>query len=77
MTVSRRKISHMSSIDDQPVTPSIRYAVHVHDLDGPFEVECDDIKEDGTYIRFYSRLLPVAVVPAAQLVAFHRTEATA
>ena len=67
----------MSSNDDQPVTTPISYAVHVQDLDGPFDVQCDDVKDDGQFIRFYERMIPVAVIPTAQLIAFHRTEATA
>lgn len=67
----------MSSNDDQPVTTQVRYAVHAQDLDGPFDVVCDDVKDDGQFIRFYDQLVPVAVIPTAQLIAFHRTETAA
>ena len=64
----------MSSNDDQPVATPIRYSVHVDGQPMPLLVTCDDIKEDGTYLRFYEKLIPVAIVPAGRVIAIVRRE---
>lgn len=55
--------------DDQPVKPKVTYAVHVNGLHMPLTVTCDDIREEGGYIRYYDGEIPVAIVPVGQLMA--------
>lgn len=56
-------------VDEQPVKPKVTYAIHVNGLPLPLVVACDDIREEGGYIRYYDGDVPVAIVPVGQLIA--------
>jgi hypothetical protein len=67
-------MSHMSSNDDQPVTPTrVRYWVGLTG-DSGFEVECTDFREDAGYMRFMDGPIPVGLVPLQNFRCAHRLE---
>jgi len=55
--------------DDQPVKPKVTYAVQVDGLEHAISVTCDDVREEGGYIRFYDGEIPAAILPVGRLVA--------
>lgn len=78
-------MSHMSSNDDQPVTGAKRtpkvFDIHLKPtgtLANVFRVECYDFAEVGRYIQFNDQHGdPVAIFPAAELIATVRVPADA
>lgn len=66
-------MSHMSSNDEiSPVKPRIDYSVFVDHLLMPLQVTCDDVVEEGRYMRFMDGDVPAVIVPIDRLAAVRR-----
>lgn len=66
-------MSHMSSNDEiSPVKPRIDYSVFVDQLPMALSVTCDDVVEEGRYLRFMDGDVPAAIVPIDRLAAVRR-----